>query len=68
MFIKVNDRYGKELRINVDNIMYYLANGNGTEIKLRDKLYITVIESAEEIDKMVELVQINKSDSVSLKK
>lgn len=69
MFIKVNDRYKKELRINVDNIMYYLpAATSGTEINLKGKIYLTVLESVEEIDKMIELAQINKQDSVSLKK
>lgn len=69
MFIKVNDKYGKELRINVDSILYYNTNnGNGTEIKLKDKSYVIVEQSVEEIDRMVELVQINKQDSVSLKK
>lgn len=61
MFIKVNDRYKKELRINVDSIMYYLpAATNGTEINLKGKIYLTVLESVEEIDKMIELAQHNK--------
>ena len=69
MFIKVNDKYGKELRINVDSILYYKTNnGNGTEINLNDKSYVIVEESAEEIDRMVELVQVNKQSSVSLNK
>lgn len=69
MFIKVTDKYKKEFRINVDSIVYYLPSTNGTtEINLKDKVYVTVMESVEEIDKMVELVQINKQDSVSLKK
>lgn len=61
MFIKVNDRYKKELRINVDSILYYLpAATSGTEINLQGKIYVTVEESVEEIDKMIELAQINK--------
>lgn len=69
MFIKVNDKYKKEFRINVDSIVYYLpSTNNTTEINLKDKSYVIVEQSVEEIDKMVELVQINKSDSVSLKK
>ncbi len=69
MFIKVTDKYKKEFRINVDSIVYYLPSTNGTtEINLKDKVYVTVMESVEEIDKMVELAQINKQDSVSLKK
>lgn len=64
MFIKVHDKYGKELRINVDGIMYYLPTPTNTEIKLKDKSFISIKESVEEIDKMVELVQ----NSVSLKK
>ena len=69
MFIKVNDKYKKEIRINVDSIVYYLpSTNNTTEINLKDKSYVIVEQSVEEIDKMVELVQINKSDSVSLKK
>ena len=60
MFIKVHDKYGKELRINVDAITYYLPTATNTEIKLKDKSFISVEESAEEIDKMIELVQINK--------
>ncbi len=57
MFIKVHDKYGKELRINVDAITYYLPTATNTEIKLKDKSFISVEESAEDIDKMVELVQ-----------
>lgn len=69
MFIKVNDKYKKEFRINVDSIVYYLpSTNNTTEINLKDKSYVIVEQSVEEIDKMVELVQINKSDSVSLNK
>lgn len=69
MFIKVTDKYKKEFRINVDSIVYYLPSTNGTtEINLKDKVYVTVMESVEEIDKMVELAQINKQDLVSLKK
>lgn len=69
MFIKVNDKYGKEIRINVNSIVYYLpSTNNTTEINLKDKSYVIVEQSVEEIDKMVELVQINKLDSVSLKK
>ena len=69
MFIKVTDKYKKEFRINVDSIVYYLPSTNGTtEINLKDKVYVTVMESVEEIDNMVELAQINKQDSVSLKK
>ena len=69
MFIKVTDKYKKEFRINVDSIVYYLPSTNDTtEINLKDKVYVTVMESVEEIDKMVELAQINKQDSVSLKK
>lgn len=69
MFIKVNDKYKKEFRINVDSIVYYLpSTNNTTEINLKDKSYVIAEQSVEEIDKMVELVQINKSDSVSLKK
>lgn len=69
MFIKVTDKYKKEFRINVDSIVYYLPSTNGTtELNLKDKVYVTVMESVEEIDKMVELAQINKQDSVSLKK
>lgn len=69
MFIKVTDKYKKEFRINVDSIVYYLPSTNGTtEINLKDKVYVTVMESVEEIDKMLELAQINKQDSVSLKK
>lgn len=68
MFIKVNDRYKKEIRINVDSIMYYLPATSGTEINLKGKIYLTVLESVEEIDKMIELAQINKQDSVSLNK
>lgn len=69
MFIKVTDKYKKEFRINVDSIVYYLpSTNNTTEINLKDKSYVIAEQSAEEIDKMVELVQINKLDSVSLKK
>lgn len=69
MFIKVTDKYKKEFRINVDSIVYYLPSTNSTtEINLKDKVYVTVMESVEEIDKMVELAQINKQDLVSLKK
>lgn len=60
MFIKVHDKYGKELRINVDAITYYLPTATNTEIKLKDKSFISVEESAEEIDKMVELIQNNE--------
>lgn len=60
MFIKVHDKYGKELRINVDAILYYTPTSTSTEIKLKDKSFISIEESAEEIDKMIELVQINK--------
>lgn len=60
MFIKVHDKYGKELRINVDAITYYLPTATNTEIKLKDKSFISVKESAEEIDKMVELIQNNE--------
>lgn len=69
MFIKVTDKYKKEFRINVDSIIYYLPSTNGTtELNLKDKVYLIVEQSVEEIDKMVELAQINKQDSVSLKK
>lgn len=69
MFIKVTDKYKKEFRINVDSIVYYLPSTNGTtELNLKDKVYVIVEQSVEEIDKMVELAQINKQDSVSLKK
>lgn len=64
MFIKVHDKYGKELRINADAILYYVPTSTSTEIKLKDKSFISIKESAEEIDKMVELVQ----NLVSLKK
>lgn len=60
MFIKVNDKYGKEIRINVNSIVYYIANGNGTEMKLRDKSFVFIKESAEEVDKMIELVSMRK--------
>ena len=69
MFIKVTDKYKKEFRINVDSIVYYLPSTNGTtELNLKDKVYVIVEQCVEEIDKMVELAQINKQDSVSLKK
>lgn len=69
MFIKVTDKYKKEFRINVDSIVYYLPSTNGTtELNLKDKVYLIVEQSVEEIDKMVELAQNNKQDSVSLKK
>lgn len=69
MFIKVTDKYKKEFRINVDSIVYYLPSTNDTtEINLKDKSYVIAEQSVEEIDKMVELAQINKCDSVSLKK
>lgn len=60
MFIKVHDKFKRELRINLDNILYYSSVDKGTEIRLRDKIYISVVESAEEIDKMVELIQNNE--------
>lgn len=61
MFIKVTDKYKKEFRINVDSIVYYLPSTNGTtEINLKDKSYVIVEQSAEEIDKMVELIQNNE--------
>lgn len=60
MFIKVNDKYGKVVRINTYNILYYTAIGNGTEIKLRDKSFVFAKESVDEIDKMVRLVSLNK--------
>lgn len=60
MFIKVHDKFERELRINLDNILYYSSVDKGTEIRLRDKIYISVVESAEEIDKMVELIQNNE--------
>lgn len=60
MFIKVHDKFERELRINLDNILYYSSVDKGTEIRLRDKIYISAVESAEEIDKMVELIQNNE--------
>lgn len=63
MFIKVHDKYERELRINIDSIMYYLpTTTKGTEIKLKDKSFISIKESAEEIDMMIKLVQNNKKD------
>lgn len=60
MFIKIHDMYEKEIRLNIDSIIYYSPRNNGTEIKLKDKSYISITESAEEIDMMIELVQNNK--------